>query len=88
MPETSTDAVTVSWKKENTGKQHAENFAYVLSKALPKATVIADRAQVNSGKGLSLPAMYQNGVSWDMRFPGKFLTGMTPRKLTVYPGWL
>ena len=37
-------------------------IAYYFSKLLPKATVIANTTNVNSGVGLDRPVMYKNGV--------------------------
>ena len=40
----------------------SKKIAYYFSKLLPKATVIANTTNVNSGVGLDRPVMYKNGV--------------------------
>lgn len=54
------EAVSQKWAEENMGKK-PKNIAWYISKAIPKATVIANRTQVDSGKGLNRPIMYRNG---------------------------
>lgn len=53
------EKVSLWWKKEN--KEGLENIAWYISKIIPQGTVIANRTQVDSGKGLNAPVMYRNG---------------------------
>ncbi len=56
--------------EKNAGREgkKAKNFAYLLSTALPKATIIASRRRVDSGIGIVKPSMYQNGICWHIPF--------------------
>ena len=53
----SDDPTTLKWAKS----RNPMNIAQALSKALPKATIIANRTQVNASKGLNAPVIYKNG---------------------------
>lgn len=53
------EKVSLWWKKEN--KEGLENIAWYISKVIPQGTIIANRTQVDSGKGLNAPVMYRNG---------------------------
>lgn len=56
------EPVTRQWQLENGKLKQPKNIAYYFSKLLPKATVIANTTNVNSGVGLDRPVMYKNGV--------------------------
>lgn len=64
-----------------------ENFACILSKALPNATIVANRAQTDSGIGLKIPVMYQNGDIWHITFPETMEALNGESKTTIYHGW-
>ncbi|MBO5690817.1 MAG: hypothetical protein J6R96_03040, partial [Spirochaetaceae bacterium] len=51
------EKVTLWWKEEN--KESPENIAWYISKIIPQGSVIANRTQVDSGKGLNAPVMYR-----------------------------
>ena len=53
----SDDPTTLKWANS----KNPTNIAQALSKALPKATIIANRTQVNASKGLNDPVTYKNG---------------------------
>lgn len=55
----SAEAVSLQWAKENT--EHPKNIAWYISKAMPRASVIANTTQVDSGQGLNSPVMYKEG---------------------------
>ena len=50
-----------AWAANNQGSSNPANFAQLLSEALPNATIIANRDQVDSGVGMESPVMYKNG---------------------------
>ena len=56
------EPVTRQWQLENGKLKQPKNIAYYFSKLLPRATVIANTTNVNSGVGLDRPVMYKNGV--------------------------
>jgi len=49
-----------------------QNFAYLLSKKLPKATIVASLNRADSGEGINAPIVYQNGLQW---FVPKLING-------------
>jgi len=58
------------WKNLNSNfGLRPQNFAYVLSIVLPKATIIASYEQVTPRNGLEYPVMYQNGLRWIFTVP-------------------
>ena len=56
------ESVTKQWQLENGKLKEPKNIAYYFSKLLPKATVIANTTNVDSGVGLDIPVIYRNGV--------------------------
>jgi len=54
----SNDPTTILWAKS----KNPTNIAQALSKALPQATITANRTQVNASKGLNEPVTYRNGL--------------------------
>ena len=56
------EPVTKQWQLENGKLKEPKNIAYYFSKLLPKATVIANTTNVDSGVGLDIPVIYRNGV--------------------------
>ncbi len=57
------DGYVDAWRTVNRNK--SENFAQQLSLAVPGATVIASRLQVNSGMGIQKPIYYKAGIVID-----------------------
>jgi len=66
----------------NKNKEKTENFAYLLSLSLPKATILAPTTRNNSAEGIIYPVVYQNGLCWFVSYPrnkpykGKIITGI------------
>ena len=56
VPVNTEDATARAWASRG-----MENFAKALSKALPNATITANRTQVDASKGLNSPVVYKNG---------------------------
>jgi hypothetical protein len=82
------EEVSLEWRKQNLNNPLPENFACLLSKALPQAAIIANRAQVDSGEGLKIPVLYQNGMVWHITFPDSEMKAVNGySKTTLYPGW-
>ena len=68
----------------NEGKEKEENFAYLLSKALPKAAILAPMTRNNSAEGIIAPVLYQNGLRWFVSYPNELYKG---KKITGIDGY-